>query len=121
MPTTVHADRSALAVRLAPLDRLLALRGDVVVPAHQIASIAAIADGLAAVRGLRAPGLGVPGSRKIGTWRRRGDVTVAVVRGRGPALEITTTGGAVNRIIVSAPDARERVAALRAALEAARP
>lgn len=120
MPTTITADRGGLTLRLGLLDRLLALRGDVTVRAADVAEITAVADGMAAVGGIRAPGLGVPGARKIGTWRRRQGATVAVVRGRGPALTITATDGPVRRIVLSAPDAAEQAAALTAALEGRR-
>ncbi|KQV25193.1 MULTISPECIES: hypothetical protein [unclassified Microcella] len=116
MPTTIHADPSGLTLRLGWLDRVLALRGDVRIHASDIDVIAVVPDGLASVAGIRAPGLGIPGARKIGTWRRRQGATVAVVRGRGPALSITATGGPVRRIVLSAPDAAERAAALQAAL-----
>jgi hypothetical protein len=117
MPTTLHADPSGITLRLGLLDRVLALRGDARIPARDIAAIAVVPDGMAAVAGVRAPGLGVPGARKIGTWRRRQGATLAVVRGRGPALEITATDGPVRRIVVSAHDAAARATALRAALE----
>lgn len=120
MPTTIHADRSGLTLRLGALDRILALRGDVEIAAADIAEISAVPDGMAAVEGIRAPGLGVPGARKIGTWRRRHGATVAVVRGRGPALVITATEGSVRRIVLSAADATERANALRAALTGGR-
>lgn len=121
MPTTIHADPAGITVRLGRLDRLLALRGDLVVPAEDVAEITAVADGMAAVRGLRAPGLGVPGARKIGTWRRRGRSTLAVVRGSGPAVQILTSDGPVHRIVVSAADAPDRAAVLRAAIRTSRP
>src|SRR6478672_12860382 len=102
MPTTIHADTTGLTLRLGVLDRILALRGDVTIRAEDVAEITAVPDGMAAVAGVRAPGLGVPGARKIGTWRRRQGATVAVVRGRGPALVITATNGPVRRIVLSA-------------------
>lgn len=119
MPTTLHADPSGLTLRLGLLDRVLALRRGARMRATDITEIAVVPDGLASVTGIRAPGLGVPGARKIGTWRRRQGATVAVVRGRGPALSITATDGPVRRIVLSTPDAVERAAALRAALAGA--
>lgn len=116
MPTTIHADRSGLTLRLGLLDRVLALRGDARIRADDIAEIAVVPDGLASVTGIRAPGLGIPGARRIGTWRGRQGSTIAVVRGRGPALSITVTDGPVRRIVLSTPDAAERATALRAAL-----
>ncbi|GAA1693520.1 hypothetical protein GCM10009792_12000 [Microcella alkalica] len=116
MPTTIHADRTGLTLRLGLLDRVLALRGDARIRAADVAEIAVVPDGLDSVTGIRAPGLGIPGARKIGTWRRRQGATVAVVRGRGPALSITATGGPVRRVVLSTPDAAERATALRAAL-----
>lgn len=105
MVVSLSLDSRSLAVRLTPLERVLALHGSVTLPLDAIRSATAVPDGIVAVRGIRAPGLGVPGWAKIGTWRRRGHRTLAVVRGRGPALHLQLSEGPISEVLVSTPDA----------------
>jgi hypothetical protein len=67
-------------------------------------------DGISAARALRAPGLGVPGLRKIGTWRRRADgrtrrTAVSVRRGQ-PAMRIELRGTSWDQLLIGHDDAR---------------
>lgn len=111
MPT-ITIDAQSVTLRLTIAERIFALRGDLRLPLDAISAVDAVPDGLAAVQGLRAPGLGVPGGAKIGTWRRRGGATVALVRGRGPALRIHTRAGSLRSVIVSTERAPELAAQL---------
>ncbi len=111
MPT-ITIDAHSVHLRLSIAERIFALRGDLRLPLDTLSAVDVVPDGLAAVRGLRAPGLGVPGGAKIGTWRRRGGATVALVRGRGPALRIRTRSGSVRTVIVSTERAVELAAQL---------
>ena len=64
------------------------------------------------LRGIRAPGLRVPGSIALGTWRsRRGRDFVAVYRGR-PAVIVELEGARHRRFVVSVADPAAVVAAL---------
>ncbi|MFN4001538.1 hypothetical protein [Microcella sp.] len=112
---TTTLEHDTLTIRLAPLERLFAVRGDLTLPVRHIHSAESVPDGLAAVTGLRAPGLGVPGWAKYGTWRRRDGGTVALVRGRGPALRIRSTTGRARDVLVSTPHAAELAAQITAA------
>lgn len=112
---TISLEHDTLTIHLGPLERLFAVRSDLTLPLHQIAAAESVPDGLAAVRGLRAPGLGVPGRVKYGTWRRRDGGTVALVRGRGPALRIRSTAGRTRDVLVSTPRADELAAQITAA------
>ena len=71
-----------------------------------------MADGLAAARGLRAPGLGLPGRRKIGTWRRIGERSLVSVRRGQPALRIALEGQRYDTLV----SGTDEPAALAAAL-----
>ena len=102
---SLSLDARAVTVRLNPLERVLAVHGSVTLPLDSIRSATSVPDGISAVRGFRAPGLGIPGWAKIGTWRRRGSRTLAVVRGRGPALHLQLSEGPISQVLVSTPDA----------------
>jgi hypothetical protein len=112
---TISLEHDTLTIRLGPLERLFAVRGNLSLPLRHIASAESVPDGLAAVTGLRAPGLSVPGRTKFGTWRRRQGTTVVLVRGRGPALRIRSTTGRARDVLVSTPHAAELAAQITAA------
>ena len=68
------------------------------------------------LRGIRAPGLRVPGSIALGTWRsRRGRDFVAVYRGR-PAVIVELESARYRRFVVSVTDPAAVVAAISARL-----
>ena len=61
-------------------------------------------DGLSAVRGIRAPGLGLPG-RKVGTWRGREGTWLVSVRKAQPALSFRLTGQRYDGVLLGLDDA----------------
>jgi uncharacterized protein len=107
--TTVQLSSGTIAVRLAGFERVAGLLGDLDVPIASVVSAVAVSNGLRATRGLRAPGLAVPGRVKIGTWRGRAGRSYVAVR-RGPALLLRLQGFRYDTVLVSTPDA-ERLAA----------
>lgn len=116
MPT-ITIDARRIHLRLSLAERIFALRGHLTLPLDTIEAVDVVPDALAAVQGLRAPGLGVPGGAKIGTWRRRRGTTIALVRGRGPGLRIRTTDRATQVVVVSTPQAADLAAQLAPLVE----
>jgi hypothetical protein len=116
---TIHTTPGTLRVSLTRAERVLGLLRDLEVPLDAVRSVDVVPDGLAAARGLRAPGLGLPGRRKIGTWRRWGSRTLVSV-GRGPAVRLVLSGRRVDTVLVGADDAPRVAAAIGAAIGAAR-
>ena len=68
-------------------------------------------EGLHAVQGVRAPGLGLPGIRLIGTWRGKGRTLVSVRRGEA-AVVVELTGQRYDRLVIGVADASELAASL---------
>ena len=68
-------------------------------------------NGVAAVSGLRAPGLGLP-RRKVGTWRQRGRRTAVSVRAGQPAVRVRLEGTRYDELLVGDSNAAATVAAL---------
>jgi hypothetical protein len=64
--------------------------------------------------GIGAPGLGVAGVRKIGTWRREGRKTVVAVRRKRPALRIVLDDTAYDDLRVELADPAAIAAAISA-------
>lgn len=100
---TLEAD--ALRVGLTRGERWSALRrSDVVIPWPEIRSVEAVADPIRLVHGLRAPGLGIPGRVKIGTWRSKGRKTFAVTHRDAPGLRIVLRDNMFDELLLSVPD-----------------
>lgn len=117
MPTLELTDQ-ALLVRPAPGEKVAGLLRDLDVPLASIRSAVVVPDGLAAAKGLRAPGLGVPFVAKIGTWRRRGGSTSYVVARRRASLVLRLEGQPHDTVVVTVDDpegwarqVRERIGA----------
>ncbi|MDT0164855.1 hypothetical protein Q9R32_04735 [Actinotalea sp. AC32] len=110
MPT-VSISPSTLSVSFSLGERVAGLLRDQHVPTSAVTGAEVVPDGLAALRGLRAPGLGLPGVRGIGTWRRRhGGSTLASVRAGRPALRVTLRGQRWAELLLDV-DRPEQVAA----------
>lgn len=110
--TSIVVSDDALTIRLPLLSKIAGLLGDQVVPRAAITSAEAVTDGLAAVRGIRAPGLGLPGRRMIGTWRGGGARRFVDVRRNQPALRLRVQGHRYDEFLVGHDDAAALAAQL---------
>ncbi|MFI6432117.1 hypothetical protein [Rhodococcus oryzae] len=103
MGTLTVNDRT-LRLTLSVLEKLGALHGDVEIPLSSIRAVEVCPDGPSAPRGMRAPGLGVPGGRKLGTWRSRGRREFVDVRRGQPAVRIELAGQPFAALMVGVDD-----------------
>jgi hypothetical protein len=110
----VHRDE--LVVTLTGLERLAAMRREVRVPLGSVRSVCADPDPWGALRGIRAPGTGIPGVLAYGVRRLTGTAPDFVaVHGRGPAVRVDLAPEApFSRLLITVADARSTVAAVRA-------
>ena len=107
---TIALDGRDAVVRLTPLEKLGALRGDVRVPLAAIRAARVVSRPLAEVRGLRAPGTAVPGLVAVGTWRRRRRAKefVAVHRTQpGIVVDLDPAQARFGRLVVSLSEPEE--------------
>lgn len=116
--TTIHLSAGTLHVRLTLLEKISGLLRDVAVPLAAVRSVDVVPDGAAAARGLRAPGLGLPGVRLVGTWRGRGHRALVAVHGRRPAVRVRLEGERWTELLLGVDDVEEAAAALRRAAPA---
>ncbi|MCZ2860844.1 hypothetical protein [Blastococcus sp. VKM Ac-2987] len=103
--TAIHVSDDTLTVRLPRSSRIAGLLRHQVVPRSAITSAEAVADGLTAARGLRAPGLGIPGRRMVGTWRGRGARRLVDVRRGQPALRLRLQEHRYDELLIGHDDA----------------
>ncbi len=101
----IHITNDTLTVRLPWLTRIAGLLRDQVVPLSAITAVEVVTDGLSAARGLRAPGLALPGRRKVGTWRGRGVKWFVDVRRGQPALRLHLRGQRYEEMLLGHDDA----------------
>jgi hypothetical protein len=105
---TIDLTPQTLTVRFTTAEHVGGLIRDITVPRSAVTSVAVEADGIRAVGGLRAPGLALPGRRKVGTWRGLGDqprrTAVSVARGEA-AVRITLAGQKFDQLLIGTTDA----------------
>lgn len=111
----MHVTDSALTLRFTRREKIAGLLRDLRVPRSAVRSVEVVADPISAMRGLRAPGLSLPGVRKVGTWRRPGERTLVCVRRGQPAVRIRLDGQRHDTLLIGADDADVLAAAVRGA------
>ena len=109
---TLQLTPQTLTVRFGRLEKIAGLVRDVDVPLSAVREVDVVRDALPATSGLRAPGLALPGRRKIGTWRSRGERTLVCVRRGQPAVRVRLTGQRHDTLLIGAVDATAVAAAL---------
>ena len=102
----------ALRVTLSRTEKVVGLLRDLEVPRSAVTSVEVVPDGLSATSGLRAPGLALPGARRIGTWRGRGEKTLVSVRRDQPAVRVRLAGQRFTTLLVGTDDAATVAGAL---------
>lgn len=94
-----------IEVTFTTAEKIGGLLRDQRIPRSAVVAVDVVPDGYAATRGLRSPGLGIPGRRKIGTWRSRGRKQLVSVRRGEPAVHVSARGQRYDDIIIGTPDA----------------
>jgi hypothetical protein len=109
-------EHDELVVRLSQLEQLAALRGDLHVPLCAVESVSAEKAPYEALRGIRAPGTGVPRVCAYGVRLLTGGrPDFAALHGRGPAVRVELAPEcAFGRLLVTVEDPGAAVAALQA-------
>ena len=115
----LHVTSSTLALRFSRGEKVGGLVADLSVPLTAVVDVEVVAEPLREKLGLRFPGLDLPGVRKVGTWRRRGERTLVSVRKGQPALRVRLTGRRYGALLVGADDAAALAADIAAARTAA--
>lgn len=112
---TIKLNLTAVRVDFTRGEKLAGLLRDIEVPLACVREVAVERDGLQAARGIRAPGLAIPGLRKVGTWRGKGRRTAVSVRRDQPALRLTLDGHKYSDLLIGLSDADQVASRLRGA------
>jgi hypothetical protein len=111
---TLAIQGSELCVCLTGLEKLAAMSGGVRVPLAAVSAIAVEPDPWGALRGIRAPGTGIPGVIAYGVRRATGGrPDFVAVHGRGSAIRVELGPTArFERLLVTVADPAGTVAAI---------
>jgi len=108
----VHTDR--LEIRLTRAEKVLSFRRtDIVVPLESIRSAALTDDPWVWVRGIRAPGMAVPLTLAVGTWKFHDGKDFLLVKGTRTSVVIDLEDQEFSRLIITTSHSIELLRALR--------
>ena len=102
---TLAIDGSDLVVHLNPLEKAGAMRGGVRIPLSSITTVRVSDDPWAELRGVRAPGTGLPAVISLCTRRGPGIRDFAAVYRHKPAVVVEAAGADFDRLVISCADA----------------
>jgi len=109
---TAYVSDDSLKVRFTLWEKVFGLVHDAEFPLSSVEGATVEPDGYRAPRGLRAPGLAVPGQVKVGTWRGRSSKQLVAVRRGQPAVRVRLRGQAVTEVVIGTTAAGSLAAAL---------
>ena len=94
-----------LVVRLSWFEKLEAFHPDVSVRRSGVREVRVVDNAWPELRGVRAPGTGIPGVVAVGTRRGTFGKDFDVVHGKGPAVVVELEGEKYARLVVTSQDA----------------
>ena len=109
----LRVDGTDLVLDLTEVERLEGLHGTIRVPLSTVRDVRVAEDPWTELRGIRAPGTGVPGVIAVGTRVAKGVHDFAVVHGKGPGIVVELDGAEFDRLVVTEDDAASAAASLR--------
>jgi hypothetical protein len=110
---TFEIDGGDLRLRLSLLEKIEAAHGDVRVSLASLQDVRTVATAWPELRGIRAPGTGLPNVIAVGTRRGPFGRDFAVVHGKGPAVVVELEAARYERLIVTTADADGTAATIR--------
>jgi hypothetical protein len=97
-------DGNDLTLEMSRIEHLEGFRGDLIAPRSAVTSVRAVDDPWPELRGMRAPGTGLPGVIAVGTRRGSFGKDFAAVHGKGPAVVVEFAGQEFQRWILTVDD-----------------
>jgi hypothetical protein len=112
----LQVDGTELVLELSKLEKVEAVHGDIRVPLTAVQDVGLVEDPWPELRGIRAPGTGIPGKIAVGTRRGSFGKDFVVVHGKGPAIVVALSESDFQHLVVTDEGAANVVATIRAAL-----
>jgi hypothetical protein len=109
----LRVDGDELLLDLSGLEKMEGFHGNIRVPLSTVREVRVAEDPWSQLRGIRAPGTGLPGVIAVGTRRGSGMKDFAAVHGKRPAVVVELEGAEFERLVVTEDDAESEAAALR--------
>ena len=104
-----------VTLQLTPGEKVAGVHGDIEFPLSAVTSVEVVPDALAAAHGLRAPGLSLPGVRKVGTWRTRDGAEFVVASAGQAGVRLHLQGEKLSSVLIGDADADELARTIEAA------
>jgi hypothetical protein len=98
-------DGAELVLHLRAIEKAEGAHGDIRVPLSSVTAVRAVDDPWPELRGIRAPGTGLPNVIAVGTRRGNFGRDFAAVHGKGPAVVVELEGADYGRLVVTMDDA----------------
>jgi hypothetical protein len=102
----LEVDGDELVLHLRAIEKAEGAHGDIRVPLSAVTAVRSVDDPWPELRGIRAPGTGLPNVIAVGTRRGGFGKDFAAVHGKGPAVVVELEGADYSRLIVTTPDAQ---------------
>ncbi|HVC40706.1 MAG TPA: hypothetical protein VND54_01880 [Candidatus Saccharimonadales bacterium] len=106
-------DGADLVVKMSEVEKFEAVHPDVRVPMSALRAVRVVDDAWPELRGIRAPGTGIPGVIAVGTRRGSFGKDFAVVHGKAPAVVVDLMHADYARLVVTTPDTESVAAEIR--------
>ena len=104
-----------LVLHLRAIEKAEGAHGDIRVPLSAVTAVRSVDDPWPELRGIRAPGTGLPNVIAVGTRRGGFGKDFAAVHGKGPAVVVELDGAPYRRFVVTTDDAAARARSIAAA------
>jgi hypothetical protein len=97
-------DGTSLTLALTRIEHLEGFRSDLHAPLDAVTSVRSVDDPWTELRGMRAPGTGLPGVIAVGTRRGSFGKDFAAVHGKGPGVVVELSGQEYERWVLTVDD-----------------
>jgi hypothetical protein len=111
----LRTDGDELVLHMRALEKAEGFHGDIRIPLSAVTAVRVVDTAWPELRGVRAPGTGVPDVIAVGTRRGGFGKDFAAVHGKGPAVVVELERAEYGRLIVTSDDADAVASAIRAA------
>jgi hypothetical protein len=113
--STLLIHDGTVTIHLTTGEKVAGVHGDLEFPLSAVTAVEVVPDALAAVHGLRAPGMSLPGVRKVGTWRTKEGAEFVVASAGQSGVRLHLQGEKLSSVLVGDTDAAELARSIEAA------